>query len=378
MSEAIAIIGAGFGDEGKGNLVSYFADEGTVVVRYNGGAQAGHTVVAPDGKRHVFHHFGSGSLRGAATHLSRFFIVNPFLWQKEQLELELLGLKPEVAIHPLAPLTTPYDMLVNQEIERLRAHTKHGSCGLGINETITRNSKEKYRTLLLDAGKRTKFREQLKAIRADYSLQRYRDLTREVPSVEFLNRLYSDSILESYLDATEELLARCSLQMRIPATKRVVFEGAQGLLLDEFHRFFPHVTRSRPGLSNVLELVRGLENCTLRVIYVTRAYMTRHGAGPFPTEDPKMSYPDATNRPNPFQGTLRFGSLDYGLIAEAIRNDLANAPAASASLAVTCLDQSQDESVIQKLEEVTGLSVGLISRGPTREHVSKIQKMALA
>lgn len=79
MGSAIAVIGAGFGDEGKGLMTDYCCQRPkyTTVVRFNGGAQAGHTVVTPDGRRHVFSHFGSGTLRGAATFLSRFFICNP-------------------------------------------------------------------------------------------------------------------------------------------------------------------------------------------------------------------------------------------------------------------------------------------------------------
>src|SRR4051812_30640034 len=80
-----AVIGANYGDEGKGLVTDYLAEEGegAVVVRFNGGAQAGHTVVTPEGKRHVFHHFGSGTFRKARTHLSRFFISNPALFRPE-------------------------------------------------------------------------------------------------------------------------------------------------------------------------------------------------------------------------------------------------------------------------------------------------------
>ena len=79
------VIGANYGDEGKGLATDYLASQGTksLVVRFNGGAQAGHTVVTPDGCRHVFHHFGSGVFAEADTFLSKFFIVNPILFRTE-------------------------------------------------------------------------------------------------------------------------------------------------------------------------------------------------------------------------------------------------------------------------------------------------------
>lgn len=85
---ARAVIGASFGDEGKGLVTDYLcAIQGAgIVVRFNGGAQAGHTVVTPDGLRHVHHHFGSGTLWGTPTFLSQFFIVNPIAFLAELLE----------------------------------------------------------------------------------------------------------------------------------------------------------------------------------------------------------------------------------------------------------------------------------------------------
>lgn len=137
MRDISVVIGANYGDEGKGLVTDFLSNSETLVVRFNGGAQAGHTVVTPEGQRHVFHHIGSGALRGAATLLSRFFIVNPFIFLKEVKEL---GFEPTVSIDPRASVTTPYDMLLNQAVERKRGEERHGSCGLGINETVTRSA----------------------------------------------------------------------------------------------------------------------------------------------------------------------------------------------------------------------------------------------
>src|SRR6266566_4843827 len=87
-----------------------------VVVRFNGGAQAGHTVIA-NGKRHVFSHFGSGTLAGADTFFAKHFVCNPILYWKELRQLYDLGIKPTVVIDPRCYITTPYDMLINQLVE---------------------------------------------------------------------------------------------------------------------------------------------------------------------------------------------------------------------------------------------------------------------
>src|SRR5580698_7114906 len=99
---AYAVIGANFGDEGKGLITDFLCSQldDCLVVRFNGGAQAGHTVVTLRG-RHVFHHFGSGTFNDSPTFLSRFFVVNPLLWEKEHIEL---GAIPVLHIDPDAPL----------------------------------------------------------------------------------------------------------------------------------------------------------------------------------------------------------------------------------------------------------------------------------
>ena len=128
---ARVVIGAQFGDEGKGQAVAgeaAAAGGDGIVVRYNGGAQAGHTVVTPDGRRHVFSHVGSGAFSGAATFLSRWFVSHPMLFLKEQAALAALGVNPVVLIDPASPVTTPYDMLINQIVEQARGDGRHGSC----------------------------------------------------------------------------------------------------------------------------------------------------------------------------------------------------------------------------------------------------------
>ena len=110
--------------------------ENPLVIRFNGGAQAGHTVTSPEGIRHVFSHFGSGTLAGASTYLSKYFIVNPILFNREYDVLIKKGIVPRVYVSPECIVTTPFDMMINQVIEKRRDGDRHGSCGYGIFETI--------------------------------------------------------------------------------------------------------------------------------------------------------------------------------------------------------------------------------------------------
>src|SRR5262249_4576381 len=187
---ATAVIGANFGDEGKGLITDFLAAKdpaNTMVIRFNGGAQAGHTVVTPAGRRHVFHHFGAGSLAGARTFLSRFFIVNPFLWYKERQELP--ELTEPMAVDRRAMLTTPYDMLINQEAERFRGRQRHGSCGIGINETVERCGGE-FATHVADIERPNRLRELLIKI-AGHSVARLEHLG-VPPSPFFLEMVDSE------------------------------------------------------------------------------------------------------------------------------------------------------------------------------------------
>ena len=135
MSHHVAVIGAGFGDEGKGQMVDYFARTGNFsrVVRYNGGSQAGHTVVTPDGRRHVFSQIGAGAFQEIPTHLSRFFLFNPIYFMEERRAFQATtGRFPKVTISSSAEIIIPLDVMGNRQRETERGDARHGSCGHGI------------------------------------------------------------------------------------------------------------------------------------------------------------------------------------------------------------------------------------------------------
>lgn len=349
---ADVVIGAMFGDEGKGNFTSYFAGGHTnpLVIRHSGGANAGHTVVEGE-IRHIFSHFGSGTLVGAPTYLSEFFTVNPLIFGKEFAELSGKGVTPETHIDVMAPISTPYDMLINQFLEDSRGVTRHGSCGVGINETYLRGITE-FATKVNDIT-RPDFIDMVAAVRDQYVPRRLADLGIEL-NKDQQKLLAAPEHIEQYKKAVEfmkfnSLASDLDFLIRHKTrdTKHFIFEGSQGLLLDAESHFFPHVTRARTGTTNVIDIVRHVSShfaeIELDVTYLIRPYMTRHGAGPFPSENRKIRYDDTTNVAGPWQGHLRFGALDIPLIAGAIWKDSSaisdNGIKFEFSYGISCCDQ---------------------------------------
>lgn len=301
---ARVVIGANFGDEGKGLVTDYLCalSGAGVVVRFNGGAQAGHTVVTPDNERHVFHHFGSGSFCEVPTFLSQFFVCNPILFFQELEALGELGFRPQVFAHPDCLVTTFADMLINQRKENARAGNRHGSCGIGFHETMVRSEVSELKITMGDlwnGGKRLE--SQLAEICGKYAKFRTGKTINE------------PAMVDAFLKCAN-LFAETIAPAGIGQCKEPVFEGSQGLLLDQNNKdFFPHVTHSNTGMQNVRVLCQQAGIINMDIYYVSRSYLTRHGAGKLPNEDESLSHEDDTNVPNPWQGSLRFAPLDSRL-----------------------------------------------------------------
>jgi len=389
--KAKAIIGAGLGDEGKGLITDYFSNKDKsqcLVIRFNGGGQAAHTVVTPEGKKHIFHHVGSGTFNRAATMLSRFFIVNPLVFVEEFTALSNMGYKPRVYVSPDAIVTTPYDMYLNNFAEQKRGDEKHGSCGLGINETVTRCEKEEYCIKVIDLLS-IDIHEKLNLIREQYFPMRCEELGIKVDDkiIEVINNTDAyDGAIRLYKTFTmlADIFDECDV---IGHYSNVLFEGAQGLLLDEEHEWFPHVTRSKTGLHNVMIIARECGINVVNPVFVTRCYATRHGEGPLPNELDKIPYSkvsDPTNRYNPHQGNLRYGYLDISLLTKTINDELNRFNGVGTNtIAITCLDQVDEEvkfyqngsmfslpdnAFIKKLERNLNMS-SISSYGRTRETI---------
>ena len=343
------VIGANFGDEGKGLMTDYFCHQSALrgekclVVLHNGGAQRGHTVVTPDGKRHVFHHFGSGTFAGLDTYLSENFILNPMVFRKELEELELFGVSPTVYVHPLCRVTTTYDMMANQIMEEKRGRNRHGSCGLGVFETAKRYEERD----MFPIWKLKAFDNACSIMMKDCKNYLYQLLERRSINIadDWKNIIASDGLIEHFADDLKFMAEHISLSRIYGMSDYdcIIFEGGQGILLDRNNKeYYPHLTPSNTGIENPLKIISRLNNALdVEACYVTRTYLTRHGAGRLDGEcdkaeiNPDMQ--DLTNIPNPHQGTLRYAKLNEKSLEERILNDFepARQYGAKLSLAVT-------------------------------------------
>lgn len=339
------VIGANYGDEGKGLATRYFTrqaiqnNETCKNVLFNGGAQRGHTVEMKDGTRHVFHHFGSGTYDGADTIFLDNFMLSPMDFVNEYYGLTL-ATKPEIQICAIdkCRVVTPYDIILNQIVELSRGDDKHGSCGNGIWETHVRYKCSDFNKTYGELCEMPlhELENYLRSIASWYTYQRLleygiTDFHTNDKYLIYRNILHSRSVLYNYISDFHYMTKKLKMMYGIPCntidedTTTLVCEGGQGLALDEDNlRMYPHVTASKTGAAQIAELcAQTSADIDLEVCYVTRAYFTRHGAGYFPTEckDGLYDIVDYTNKYNPHQGKFRYGMFDYDEFIERVDSD---------------------------------------------------------
>ena len=376
------VIGANFGDEGKGLMTDYFCHQSTLrgekslVVLHNGGAQRGHTVVTPDGNRHVFHHFGSGTLVGADTYLSEEFVLNPMIFRQEWEELESTKTIPKVYVNHTCRVTTPFDMILNQIIEESRDNARHGSCGMGIHETMIRDVCNYPIEMWFDSSDEAK-RYYLKEIR-NYLSERLLDFgINKIPDnwKEIVN---SDLLIENFISELNFMGRNISIRCDrfIEYYDCVAFENGQGLLLDQNNTaYYPHLTPSNTGIKNSLEIIAEM-SCKpdIEVCYVTRTYLTRHGAGRLDGECDKQEInpdmQDLTNVPNPHQGTLRYAKLIEKSLEERILKDFEPARKYGAKLSLAITHENEYDYVFSNTFK-KNFDYIYYSDGETRESVGR-------
>ncbi len=338
-----AVTGNNYGDEGKGLAVDYLTLSGhNLVVRHNGGAQSGHTVDRED-KRFIFHELSSGSFNGADTYWAATFFPDLYKLEEEINDFSKVSSKPvKIFASPLCCITLLYDVYLNQKREELRGPDKHGSCGMGIWEATKRSISGFGVTLGEIYGSTVnELALHLSEIEKEYvSLKVSKfGISEELNLDTFEYAAILKDALEKYVilaDDEQELLL---------SYDNVIFEGGQGMLLDEARDdLWPHTTCSRTNLTNPVML---LENHGLKLdeaVYVTRTYLTRHGAGPF-IEDPDLDFIDETNIPNPWQDKMRFGRFESSssLIERAVKDCRRNSPGTKTSLFITHLNETDDK-----------------------------------
>jgi adenylosuccinate synthase len=343
MSKIFLVAGLGFGDEGKGATVDYLARSHNVglVVRYNGGHQAAHNVVLADGTHHTFSQLGSASfVSGVHTYLSQYMLVNPIALMNEIESFEDLGKVPEgsmlsrILINPNCLIVTPFHRAVNRLREMSRGANRHGSCGVGIGEA--RMDFLKTPGSVLRAGNlvsKDLTRNVLIGIR-DLSLNKIKEFIDQVDRTEqaaaelswFTSNNAIDELCDTYRDIAKQWRISTAPQ---PGNRDIIFEGAQGMLLDELHGIQPYTTWTDITFANAISVInelsgfnwdwRGRETIKIGVL---RGYHTRHGNGPLPTEWPSMNetFVEPHNETGAYQGSFRRGFFDLTLAKKAIKD----------------------------------------------------------
>ena len=315
----ISVIGKNFGDEGKGFVCSRLASslKNALIIKHNGGGQAGHTVEDPEGKwRFIHHQIGAGAEYHVPTLFADSFMPDLFQLGKEvKAFTELFGFQPLLYSEKNARVTTVDDVLLNMGAELARGNNRHGSCGMGIEECVQRNDAGYGITVEEIAGwSKHDLVDRLKQIRKEYTERRAKILG-IYSSNPYYEMLHNETVLDNFVVEVKENVKLLTLvdadRTWLEEFKNLIFETGQGLLLDQdYEAFAPHLTSSKTGIHNPTIFLekRGLP--LEEALYVTRPYVTRHGNGPLPCEVKRSELSgvgeDLTNQPNEWQGILRY------------------------------------------------------------------------
>lgn len=282
MSKNVVVLGTQWGDEGKGKIVDLLTDQADAVVRFQGGHNAGHTLVI-DGHKTVLHLIPSGILRQQVQcFIGNGVVLSPEALLKEMAELEAkdVPVRERLKISPACPLILPYHVALDQAREAKRGYEKIGTTGRGIGPAY--EDKAARRGLRLgDLQDEHRFARKLKEVMEyhNFALEHYY----RVEPLDY------DTVLADTLAMAPELLPMMAdVTSRLHELRRdganIMFEGAQGSLLDIDHGTYPFVTSSNTTAGGT---ATGSGFGPLYLDYVlgiTKAYTTRVGSGPFPTE----------------------------------------------------------------------------------------------
>ena len=279
----VAVIGAQWGDEGKGKIVDLLAQQSDVVVRFQGGNNAGHTLVV-NGQKTILHVIPSGAL-----HRDKVCVIgNGVVLDAEVLLHELQELRQQghlqndaqLRISEQAHLIMPYHRAIDQARERMRGAGKIGTTGRGIGPTYE-DKAARVGIRVIDLLEEDTFREKLEHNIAEKNVYLRAILKEQALDFEEIHRTYSGyrEKLAPYVTDTGVLLDEMFRD-----GKNVLFEGAQGTLLDLDHGTYPFVTSSNTVIGGVCSGAGIGPRHIHEVFGISKAYTTRVGSGPFPTE----------------------------------------------------------------------------------------------
>lgn len=323
--------GLGYGDEGKGSIIDFLTsgNEEYEVIK-EGGPNAAHHIISKDGRYHRSEQMGSGVLnKEVRTFCSKNMLIEPLnlITENQMLEkyAKLYDGMERISIDSRCPIVTPLHAMIGRLIEISREHNRYGSTGMGVGQTV-RDKKEKGDAVLsigdiLDESILEKKVTELFYEKFKQANQIFCDNPKNIILFDSLlmyqSKLSIKKIVELYTKFKQmyssciELDGDTYFDELLHSDKTLVFEGSQGILLDPEYGFKPYVTKTPVTFNSTMELIA--HRCTyIEKIGVLRAYSTRHGPGPFVTEDKKLTknIPDMFNTHNEWQGYFRIGWLD--------------------------------------------------------------------
>lgn len=336
--EIKVVCGANLGDEGKGLVSGCLAREASeknhkvLTVFFNGTVQRGHSF----GGR-IHHCTAAGDDLGSDTFYHERFVVDPIaLWVE----------KARVIIDPTCRVILPCDVAINRAKEIARGKDRHGSCGFGLFEAVKRSKNEEDAIHVGDFYFPFALYQKVKRIMEKYECQQ--------------DEVYN---LDNWMKAVDWVVKNCktsNFMSLMPHYDTIIFEAGQGLLLDQSYiNRTKHLTPSSTGSYNIADFINFIGEPT-DIYYVSRTYMTRHGAGMMcglecKREDINPDIIDKTNMPNPWQGDLRFGYLNQMHLADRVAWDFNRYDNANAHLVYTQLNYT-DNGIAAKpgiIEDVT-------------------------
>lgn len=282
MSKNVVILGTQWGDEGKGKLVDLLCEQAAAVVRYQGGHNAGHTLII-NGEKTVLRLMPSGILHeGVQCLIGNGVVLSPDAFLQEMSELENRGVPvcDRLRISSACSILLPYHILIDQAREKARGNNKIGTTGRGIGPCY--EDKVARRGIrMMDFFHPDTLAEKIKLI-ADYHNFQLKNYFHQ-------DELSYESVMEKLFIQIEKIRplivdVTATLSVLKQAKKNILFEGAQGTLLDIDLGTYPFVTSSNTT-AGAVSTGTGFGPCYIdAVLGVTKAYVTRVGSGPFPTE----------------------------------------------------------------------------------------------
>jgi len=333
---AYIVVDLGFGDAGKGLLTDFLVRQfgAGLVVRYNGGAQAGHNVVAPDGRHHTFSQFGSGTfVPNVKTYLSRQVVIDPLALLLEGDILERKGVQnvfSRLRISDKALVITPFHRAANRIRELARGEERHGSCGVGVGEAFEdAHAHPKISVMAGDLNDLGLLRQKLIAIR-DLKHENIFTFCKDIsfdlsitPEYEVFER---NELIDTWIATIARIgeldlvTSDSTLGGWFQEADNVIFEGSQGVLLDADAGFHPYTTWSNCSTTSAIDLIdQFAPDSRVYRIGVLRSYAVRHGPGPLPTEDAFLApLISEHNEYNDWQRAVRYGWFDAVLARYAL------------------------------------------------------------